>query len=602
MSTRTTASRVTVLVLLLGTALLAVAVLRGASIEYRLAPNRIIPAPDGTYATPLPFPWPLVVAADDFPTAKAPGSTELFEDGRPLGNWRIAPVDIRSDVDGRITYWRAAVYFSSSDGSDPRANGKQYSTLLRVRLAEEVLLAAILSLGLVAGYVLVLRRSRAALDSGLIDPADLATPACLWAGVALGFIIVIRTEGTAFWLILGLDALLLIWAAATTRRAYVKGIGRPWHGFRWAPNATLLVVSSCLALMAAEAYLEAREGDAVERAASAESTDAGVANLEQALGSFGVTISPDVLRGAVRRLALKTLPPELGSAPAFVEGAAMAHRWHGVLHVGDDNGMRRATPFPAKRENVFRVMVVGDSLTYGQGIDEQWTYPRQLEALLEGDYHVEILNLGVMGYQSEDVLGVVRSFLPELQPDLVVYGVCLNDFLPSRVGEYRSDDAYAIPLPESVKAFFTGKSRLAGLAETAYNQMLLETGLRVDFFNDILRDLKNYQTRFSRDVATLNQLVTDLGLPPAVALTLSQTPAADTRAHRISLAAESHLEAAGMDVIEMSPYYHHFSGQDFRVSRFEGHPNEVANAIWAFLLEQNLRGRSELRTFRKSGS
>lgn len=68
-------------------------------------------------------------------------------------------------------------------------------------------------------------------------------------------------------------------------------------------------------------------------------------------------------------------------------------------------------------------------MTYGEGVDAYWAYPAQLERALAPDFRIEVLNLGVRGHASEDVLDDLRRFVPALEPDLVVYGVCLNDFL-----------------------------------------------------------------------------------------------------------------------------------------------------------------------------
>ena len=53
--------------------------------------------------------------------------------------------------------------------------------------------------------------------------------------------------------------------------------------------------------------------------------------------------------------------------------------WHGVIHKIDANGMRREEPLPPKDPERFRIVVVGDSLTYGEGIEAFWAYPAQLE-------------------------------------------------------------------------------------------------------------------------------------------------------------------------------------------------------------------------------
>jgi len=62
---------------------------------------------------------------------------------------------------------------------------------------------------------------------------------------------------------------------------------------------------------------------------------------------------------------------------------------------------------------------------------------------------VEVINLGAPGLQSEDVLQVLKKFHPVLKPDLVVYGICLNDFLESMQGQ---EFPWSIAFSEDVRA------------------------------------------------------------------------------------------------------------------------------------------------------
>ena len=50
----------------------------------------------------------------------------LFEGDRPLGPAHVAHDDIRTLGGGRFAHWGARLYFSSSDNSDPRSNGRSY--------------------------------------------------------------------------------------------------------------------------------------------------------------------------------------------------------------------------------------------------------------------------------------------------------------------------------------------------------------------------------------------------------------------------------------------------------------------------------------------
>jgi hypothetical protein len=57
-----------------------------------------------------------------------PSAAQVLEDGVPLaGPANALHADIRTLGQGRYSFWHAHVYFSSSDNSDPRHNGRHYA-------------------------------------------------------------------------------------------------------------------------------------------------------------------------------------------------------------------------------------------------------------------------------------------------------------------------------------------------------------------------------------------------------------------------------------------------------------------------------------------
>lgn len=96
--------------------------------------------------------------------------------------------------------------------------------------------------------------------------------------------------------------------------------------------------------------------------------------------------------------------------------------WQGHLH--RYNSLKfRGDEWPKKRPDVLRIAVLGDSLTFGYGVPEKLAYPARIEKYLRARYKVEVFNLGHSGAQSEDIAWAARTFLPKLQPDIVLYGV-----------------------------------------------------------------------------------------------------------------------------------------------------------------------------------
>ncbi len=292
------------------------------------------------------------------------------------------------------------------------------------------------------------------------------------------------------------------------------------------------------------------------------------------------------------------MPSEWERRPAKVEGDEHAYYWHNILHVHNRDRMRRVGEFPPKQADTFRIIVLGDSLTYGYGIAEEDTYPRVLERELGKTFRVEVLNLGVSGAQSEDVFKILRRHFPVLQPDLVMYGVCLNDFLPSGVDQYESNRAYPVPIP--YKHHFIEKTLTGKLLEKHYDSLLMRLGLRVDFFTDILRDFDGYQTRFARDVKAINAFVRAHGLSPVVAMVLQQYPDTKGKGYQVVLAAERHLRKAGMRVIPADYIRRNDGRKDWMVSPWEGHPNEKANRAFAEEIAKVLVDLPELQPYRRT--
>lgn len=88
-----------------------------------------------------------------------------------------------------------------------------------------------------------------------------------------------------------------------------------------------------------------------------------------------------------------------------------------------------------KPPNVFRIVALGGSTTYGDHI-ARWeeTYPAQLESVLREQHHaVEVVNAGVPGYSSWEILIAFEFRILDLQPDLILFYEGINDLFPRLV-------------------------------------------------------------------------------------------------------------------------------------------------------------------------
>lgn len=412
-------------------------------------------------------------------------------------------------------------------------------------------------------------------------PVAVATGALVVA--AAGLLGLSVANGPAVWLALLAVLAGPLMAAATLLRAGARAAGRQTRAWEPLVGLTLGLVAVLGTCMLIEAYL------GLQRAELDRTPHVSTANDDW------FQLPDDIVQLAHARGDVLTLPDAWQRREETVESASSAYTWHGSLHVYDRWGFRRLNgPFPAKDPETLRIMIVGDSLTYGEGIAEEWTFSRLLERTLQKSHRVEVINLGHRGFQSEDILGVLYQFLPQVDPDLVVYAVCLNDFLPS--GE-RQHTAYPLPLPDDWKEYLLERTALARLLDDAYQHLLLALDLRWDFYDDILASGEVYQARFARDVTAMNRIVRDRGLSPIIGIVFHQFPGGDPRGWTLVEIAERSLENAGFDLISVLSWRERFRDRLFPVSRWEGHPNELAHSLIAEHLYERLLQHSKLKEY-----
>lgn len=84
----------------------------------------------------------------------------------------------------------------------------------------------------------------------------------------------------------------------------------------------------------------------------------------------------------------------------------------------------------------YRILVLGDSQTFGFGVRDEETLTARLGALLHASFpqrEIEVLNAGVPGYGTADELAWLQLKGEELEPDLIIVQfLSVNDLLENR--------------------------------------------------------------------------------------------------------------------------------------------------------------------------
>jgi lysophospholipase L1-like esterase len=137
------------------------------------------------------------------------------------------------------------------------------------------------------------------------------------------------------------------------------------------------------------------------------------------------------------RLFPAILPLEISQRLSARQG--IAHPYIGHLHTPhhtgviagrsfkaayhtDGHGFRNPWPWPAQAE----IVTLGDSLTFGYGVDDTEAWPELLAQALP---RLRVINLGLIGASPEQYVRVYETFGRSLRPKLVVVGLYVgNDF------------------------------------------------------------------------------------------------------------------------------------------------------------------------------
>ena len=144
----------------------------------------------------------------------------------------------------------------------------------------------------------------------------------------------------------------------------------------------------------------------------------------------------------------------------------------------------RGSELEPKREGELRVLVLGDSLVYGQGVGDQETIPFYLEEALQtpdAQARWTVVNAGHRAYDTRQELALLRELGPRIEPDVVVVCWYWNDLME------RDIDATYARLSESGPVSFDTGRRIEGIGWWTWQgvQMLRRSAL-VMFVHDML--------------------------------------------------------------------------------------------------------------------
>lgn len=252
----------------------------------------------------------------------------------------------------------------------------------------------------------------------------------------------------------------------------------------------------------------------------------------------------------------------------------------------------RDEEFPQhKQPGEFRVLALGDSLTYGQGVRLDLTWPQQLEARLrrERSGPVEVINAGFAagpGVHSPD--GYDRWVADngiQFAPDVVVVGVCLNDLGAVPMLTY--------PIVR-LQPVLGGFSNLLDRSVQFVRQRQARAG-RHDYLADIERQPAAWQGT-QRGLRALRDTCREAKAQLLVAVfpMFSQLEPELYPCRPLHELVLSFCQAEGIAAIDLLPDFLGKRDSDYWVHQADQHPNHEAMRIFAERIHGELRQRGWL--------
>lgn len=267
-----------------------------------------------------------------------------------------------------------------------------------------------------------------------------------------------------------------------------------------------------------------------------------------------------------------------------------------------------------KPDGVYRILVLGDSMTFGVGIDSDHRYTNLLEEMLNlksKSKRYEVLNFGMGGYSTDQERDLLTAILKKVQFDLVIVGFFWNDLMMTTqtvlaslvLGEYpinlqlkgidnpeifRNSERHYMNIPKGGPDEFSSVRpwyKQTGI----YRFLELRSNINRD---GLLPNTKLWQYERNEFLEML-KLTKQYDMPsPVVALLYNgfvdphqnnfRNPKGQLAQHiRVMQFVGEELSKEGFPIIDPLPLFRKYSGMSMSISEWETHPNYLPHYIFA---------------------
>ena len=160
----------------------------------------------------------------------------------------------------------------------------------------------------------------------------------------------------------------------------------------------------------------------------------------------------------------------------------------------NSHGLRDIERSWDKPDGKFRILTLGDSFTYGDGVELNNTYAKLLENFLTADgLDIDVINAGVIGYNLYQSLIYFKTIGFKYDPDLIIYFFWIDDIGGANTAEKLREVKERLAAKQQTDYKIIEKSNLYVLNLISNTKELLDRLLRPFTGADWLKSIENRQ-------------------------------------------------------------------------------------------------------------
>jgi len=277
-----------------------------------------------------------------------------------------------------------------------------------------------------------------------------------------------------------------------------------------------------------------------------------------------------------------------------MDGTSRSVEYEGIEYKVNSQGIRNKELPKFKTENTFRIIALGDSYIWGDGLPEEKLITVKLENHLKDrtDKNIEVINAGIGAFNTQDEYFQLLRLFPTYNPDVIIQFFFTNDLLSTNnqniIDDWKVNTIMWLRYNSKFFSFlyYLIKSKIS--RDISVPNFLLPN----DYFN--IDDSKSGWVNFKKytlkikEYCDINNLSYCFVLIPTLTTLRSNYPYKE-----VNDKVTDYVETLGAPFLSYFNLFSYYEPIELWVSKENTHWNELATSLAAdtlarFLIEQNL--------------